>query len=33
MIIQHFSLAAMEERLGFVNLDGIKAIMGKVQCK
>jgi len=26
-------LAAMEERLGFINLDGIQAIIDKVQCK
>jgi len=32
-IILNIYLAAMEERLGFINLDGIKAIMDKVQCK
>ena len=26
-------LAAMEERLGFINLDRIQAIRDKVQCK
>jgi len=26
-------LAAMEERLGFINLDGIQAIIDKVECK
>jgi len=32
-IILNIYLAAMEERLGFINLDRIKAIVDKVQCK
>jgi len=33
MIIVIFYLVAMEERLGWINLERIKAIKDKVQCK
>jgi len=33
MTILNNYLGTMEERIGFINLDGIKVIMDKVQCK